>query len=344
MQLDSIEIKNFRNFLKQNFKFNSKLTIIYGKNSIGKTNLLESIYFALKGYGFREKKEEELINENHIETDIKIFLTSVSDNKELRILLQKNGESIIKNYLVNRIKKISREYSKNSYPVVIFSPNLIFVIDGDTSERRDFIDKIISSFDIVYKKRLANYETGLRKRNKILEIENNIEKLNLQLKFWDKFLIENADYITKKRYEFVDFLNSNPKIDTKHLNIKYEPKIISETTLKETFQKQLYVKRTLVGPQRDTYEIFINNKNVHKYGSRSEQRLGLFWIILNEIKLYENTLKIKPIILLDDIFSELDIDNKKIILNLIKDHQTIMTTTEKEIIKEVNHEHEIISL
>ncbi|HLL61381.1 MAG TPA: hypothetical protein VK338_06710, partial [Candidatus Nitrosocosmicus sp.] len=114
-------------------------------------------------------------------------------------------------------------------------------------------------------------------------------------------------------------------------------------------------RRTVVGPQRDSYEIFMNNpaskpgetsdsKNVHKYGSRSEQRLALFWIVLNEIKLYEEYLKQKPVILLDDIFSELDESNKSLVLNLISDYQTIVTTTEDKILELTDVPNTVIKL
>ncbi len=350
MKLAKIEINNFRNFQKNTFNFSDCLTIILGKNSIGKTNLLESIYFTLRGNGFREKKEEELICEKCNELYSTATLKDSLEKKELRIVMQKsNSQSyesnkIVKVYFINKVKKISREYQKNSFPAVIFSPNLMFVIDGDPSERREYFDSIIGSFDNEYKKRLSNYETGLRKRNKIIEKEIDKNKLKENLKFWDNYLIEQADYLVSKRQDFCEFLNSNPKVDSKNMKIIYEPKILSHITLADTFEKQFLIKRTLVGPQRDNFEIFLNDKNVHKFGSRSEQRLALFWIILNEIKLYEEKLNIKPLILLDDIFSELDINNKKVILSLIKNHQTIMTTTEKEIVKEIECDFEIIKL
>lgn len=344
MLLKSIEIQNFRNFKKNIFKFNDCLTIILGKNSIGKTNLLESIYFTLKGNGFREKKEEELICDECTELYSTAVLKNNIDKKELRIVMQKSDDKIAKAFFVNKVKKVSREYQKNSFPAVIFSPNLMFVIDGEPSERREYFDTIISSHDWEYKRRLINYETGLRKRNKIIEREIDKYKLRENLKFWDNYLIEQSDYIVSKRQDFCEFLSSNPKVDSKNITIIYEPKIMSHITLADTFEKQYLIKRTQVGPQRDNFEIFLNDKNVHKFGSRSEQRLALFWIILNEIKLYEEKLNIKPLILLDDIFSELDINNKKVILSLIKNHQTIMTTTENEIVNEVECDYEVIKL
>lgn len=350
MILKSINVQNFRNFKKNIFEFNDCLTIILGKNSIGKTNLLESIYFTLRGNGFREKKEEELICEKCNELYSTAVLKNDVEKKELRIVMQMNNSDIYetakiaKAYFVNKVKKISREYQKNSFPAVIFSPNLMFVIDGEPSDRREYFDTIISSFDIEYKKRLSNYETGLRKRNKIIEREIDKNRLRESLKFWDNYLIEQSDYLVSKRQDFCEFLNSNPQVDSKNMQIIYQPKIMSHITLSDTFEKQFLIKRTLVGPQRDNFEVFLNDKNVHKFGSRSEQRLALFWLILNEIKLYEEKLNIKPLILLDDIFSELDINNKKVILSLIKNHQTIMTTTENEIIKEVDCDYEVIKL
>lgn len=348
MTLKSINLTNFRNIDKKKFDFNEILTIIVGHNSIGKTNLLESIYAISKGSGFRESNGDELISLSENQSIINADFKSDAEQKMIRVVIDNSNGLLQKAYFINKLKKRLFEYVKLVPKVVIFSPALLYVIDGNPSDRRSFFDKIISTTDIEYKKRLTNYDTALRKRNKLLEKEKNITKLREELPFWDTYLVEQAKYIAEKRKKCVDFLNQHNKLDSKLFGIRYIQNEISLKRLEDTFEKQLLVKRTLIGPQRDEYEIDIDRgegfKNVHHFGSRSEQRLALFWLLINEIKLIENYLHEKPIVLLDDIFSELDIDNKSLILKLITEYQTVVTTTEEEIEHLVHIPHSIIRL
>jgi DNA replication and repair protein RecF len=355
MLLKEITLKNFRSFSDSVFEFNPKLTIILGNNSVGKTNLLEAIYCLSKGHGFREKQEEELLKHEQTTANIQsLFLNERKEKINFRIHLS-NQSAFLKACFVDKIKKRTFDYALLTTPAVIFSPNMLYIIDGEIAERREFFDDILSILDKEYKKRLSNYTNSLKRRNKVLEKVTDISQLKDQLVFWDTYLIEEASYITKKREELVEFLNNHPTIQDKSFSIVYLKNEISKKTLEDTFQKQLYVHKTVVGPQRDNYEIHISNpastphtksftKNVHRFGSRSEQRLALFWIVINEIKLYEESLKKKPIILLDDIFSELDESNKALILNLIKDYQTIVTTTEMRVVELSDVAHTIIQL
>jgi len=148
-------------------------------------------------------------------------------------------------------------------------------------------------------------------------------------------------YLVKKRREYVEYLNSNNIIDSKEFTIKYKENHLSLDRFNEYHDKELLIRKTLIGPHRDEYYIFMVNKSsikkeIHMYGSRSEQRLGLFWLKINELKYLEYFFKKKPILLLDDIFSELDHNNQKLIFNLIGNYQTVVTSTEKKITKLIN--------
>lgn len=355
MLLKEIKLTNFRSFSSHSFLFDSNLTIILGNNSVGKTNLLEAIYCLSKGHGFREKQEDELLKQEEVIANIQSIFSDKDKNKtNFRVHLS-NQSSFLKACFIDKIKKRTIDYALLTTPVVIFSPHMLYIIDGEIAERREFFDGILSIIDKEYKKRMTNYMNSLKRRNKLLEKVIDIALLKEQLLFWDAYLIEEAVYITKKREELVTFLNNHSIIQDKSFSIIYLKNEISKKTLEDTFQKQLYVHKTVVGPQRDSYEIHVSNpastphaksftKNVHRYGSRSEQRLALFWIVLNEIQLYETILKKKPLILLDDIFSELDVSNKSLILNLIKDYQTVVTTTEMKIVELSHVSHSIIQL
>ena len=335
MILSKITLSNFRNFDTKKVVLHPSTTIITGPNSIGKTNLLEAMYVLITGAGIRDEKQDELIKIGEKTATIEGKLEHNNDIDTLRIYLE-NGITAKKVFSINKTQKRLFEYTKQVMPTVFFTPKLVHVIDGEPASRRKFIDRILSKLDIEYKKRLGNYETALRKRNKILEKVYDIAKLKDELPFWDTYLIEQAAYICEKRAWFVDQLNSGVAMQNHLFSIIYTEKEISKKTLQDTFDKQYQIKSTRVGPQRDSYEIFQKNllrpdteaKNVHQFGSRSEQRLALFWIIVNELKLYEEIFKTAPLLLLDDIFSELDEKHRTAVLSRLSDHQVLITAVE----------------
>lgn len=327
MFLQKIKLVNFRNFQEKEINFDKENTLIIGKNSLGKTNILEAVYFLINGEGFRENKEEELIKIGEHQTEVNgSFLINESDYLFYSIKLQLKNQKINKKFYIEKTEKNYFLYQKEQTKTVLFSPEQLEIIIGSPQKRRDYINKTISLFDKDYKKKLNNYEQALKKRNKILESKIPFEKIIDELDFWDNYLIKEGDYLTKKRQEYIDFLNQNPEIDSKFFSIVYLKNNINEKRLQETFQESLKYKKTLVGPQKDDFQIMIDNKNIHKFGSRSEQRLAIFWLKVNEIKYIEKNQKIKPIILLDDIFSELDEKNQKIIFTIIKNYQTIASS------------------
>lgn len=340
MILKFISFNNFRNFEKKRFDINPRLTAILGDNARGKTNLLEGIYFILKGEGFRESREEQLIlfNKKNGYVEAKLEDKRTKDINNLRIDLTVNNFGLSKTCFLEKTKKGRHSYLKNLLPVVLFSPEQIEVIDRTMSVRREYFDKFLSGMDPEYKKRLTNYNQALRKRNKILEAGFNNPNLDAELNYWDDLLIENGLYLILKRKTYINYLNSNRIIDSKEFLIEYKENKINHERLKESLAKELLIKRTLVGPHRDDFSIFmvdksLLNKNIHLYGSRSEQRLSLFWLKINELKYLEDFFKKEPILLLDDIFSELDHNNQKLIFNLIGNYQTIITSTEKKLLK-----------
>ncbi|MCS6956644.1 MAG: DNA replication and repair protein RecF [Patescibacteria group bacterium] len=336
MFLKKIKLINFRNFKEKELIFDKNIALIIGKNSLGKTNILESIHFLINGVGFREEKEEELIKFQEKEAKV---LGDFLINKDFLLYsiflkLEKTGKTT-KKFYIEKSEKKHFLYQKEQTKTVLFSPEQLEIIIGSPESRRNYFDKIISLFDKEYKKKLINYEQALRKRNKILELKLDFKKLIDELYFWDNYLIEQGSYLTLKREEYINFLNSNQKIYNQFFSIKYLKNEINKENLKDSLEESIKYKRTIIGPQRDDFEIYLLNnkdnqeKNIHKFGSRSEQRLALFWLKINEIKYIEKNKKIKPIILLDDIFSELDEDNRKIIFPIINNYQTFATSVEK---------------
>ncbi len=348
MLLKKIQLHNFRNFDDDSFIFNPFLTVIIGENSKGKTNLLESIFFLTNGQGFRETKEEELIEFKKKQAFVEGVFQESDDQTIFKIVLQIRDEKTLKAHFVDKAKKILANYLKEQTKAVLFTPHQIEIITGPPSGRREYFDATISFYDLEYRKRLANYQNGLRKRNKLLEFHHDSSKLKEELKFWDDFLIANGQYLTNKRKEYTDYLNKNNKIDSKELRIKYLKNEITPDRLDEKFELETRVRKTLIGPQKDDFEIYLKDKdeekNVHHFGSRSEQRLSILWLKINEVKYYEEMFKKRPIILLDDIFSEFDIKNKKLVTDVIKGYQTVVTTTEVEVLQLIESPKSIIKL
>ncbi|MCS7093089.1 MAG: DNA replication and repair protein RecF [Patescibacteria group bacterium] len=342
MILRKLRLVNFRNFSLKEVNFGKKANLIVGKNSKGKTNILEAIYFLINGFGFREQKEEELIRFSQSQMLVVGEFLIGKDLLSFSVSLKADNKKTIKRFHIEKAEKKFFAYIKELIKTVLFSPNQLTLITGSPSLRRDYFDKFISFVDDEYRKKLINYENGIKRRNKVLESNLNFERLKKELSFWDDYLIKQGSYLTQKRAEYTNYLNQNQELAGNFFKIEYKKNEISNESLKKSFEISLDQKKTLVGPQRDDFEIFLishtDKKSIHRFGSRSEQRLALFWLKMNEIKYLEEKTKKKPIILMDDIFSEFDEENKRIIFPVIENYQSVATSTEViKNIKEVNY-------
>lgn len=347
MLLKTIRLNHFRNFVDTTVSISPQLTVILGENARGKTNTLEGIYFSMVGTGFREEKEDELLQWDAQKGLVETQWEDENNTIFFQISFSRKEERIEKKFSINKTVKPHTQYSQIQIRPVLFAPEQIEIISGSPSRRRTYFDMLISSFDFEYKKKLRNYEHALRKRNKVLEHYFSEEKLREELIFWNEYLEEQAFYIQGEREEYLDYLNKHNSIDKKIFRIDYIKNELTKKKLESCFDDEKKWRRTMIGPQKDDFHIYLVDpveKNVHSFGSRSEQRLSIFWLKLNEISFYEEVFKKKPILLLDDIFSELDIKNSKIVMDLVQKYQTVLTTTEKEIIELIDVEKEVIKL
>jgi DNA replication and repair protein RecF len=348
MTLSSIQLSKFRNVEHVLYSIDPVLTIIIGENARGKTNLLEAIFFSINGEGFRESKEQELILWNNDTAFVECVLKNGESSTSFQIFLTLRNDTVEKKFTVNKTKKTHKQYQEYQSKAVLFAPEHIDIISGSPDKRREYFNKIISLFDYEYKRRLTNYEHALRKRNKILEHHKDVETLKEELAFWNDYLEEQAIFITAKRQEYIDYLNQHQKIDGRSFEIVYQKNILTKELLEFEFDNERKWRKTLIGPQKDDFVISLIEdgvkENVHHYGSRSEQRLAVFWLKLNEIKFLESFFKQKPLLLLDDVFSELDVKNKKLVFKLIGDYQTVLTTTEDELLELPKVKHSVIRI
>ncbi len=315
--IKKLDLQNFRSYSKRSFEFSEKATLIVGPNASGKTNILEAVYALAIGKSFRAEKEEEVIKENENFSLIK------TDNLEI-IWESKNynGYKFYKHYKINGINKRQVDFVGN-LRAVLFCPQDLEIATDSPSTRRKYLDLVLTQIFKDYRLASHIYEKALRQRNRLLWRirEENLDKN--QLDYWNNLLIQNGKIIHEKRKDFLDFLN-----------LDYDASLINQDRLNKYQHEEIAAAMTLVGPHRDDFKIIKNHKNLKSFGSRGEQRLAVFDIKLKELEYVEKITGEKPVLLLDDIFSELDNKNRRLVLEIIPKQQTIVTTTESMAIKD----------
>ncbi|MCL5091003.1 MAG: DNA replication and repair protein RecF [Patescibacteria group bacterium] len=335
MYLKSVSLQNFRNYKKSEFLFKSKTTLIIGQNTAGKTNLMEAIFLLSTGKSFRAQNDFEMISFGEDIGRVKGTI-QVDGEKNLEVILKKDN-SFLKKYLINGISKRRGDFS-SVFAVSLFTPSDLDIIIGSPSLRRNLLDSVIEQVDREYKNALISYSKALRQRNALLEIAREEGTRNeKQFEFWDHLLIENGQLITNKREAFIKFLNDTKK-DIFDFVVNYDKSVISIERLLQYKDAELGAAVTLVGPHRDDFSIhFFNDEsestsNIKFFGSRGQQRLAILQLKILEILFIEKKLRKRPVLLLDDIFSELDQGHINHILELIGKQQTIITTAHRELV------------
>ena len=353
MVIKSIKGRNFRKFGEFKFYFHPFLNIILGKNNKGKTTLLEAIHFILTAEGFRERKEIELLKIGADQFWVEGEFMS-EEKKLVKIFCQKKGEELTKKIVVDKIERKAKELKKLLVFPLLFKPEDLRISIGEPEVKRKFIDRILSILHPKYKSALLNYENALRRRNKLLTFaKEGSSQINDELKFWDDYLEKNSKIIISFRKKFVEFANENNKFTDLLFKVDYEANYFDKTKSLEQREKEIRLGYTLTGPQRDNFRILFYQDgflDVKIYGARSHQRLSTLWLKKVETEYTEKVLKekfrnnYKPVLLLDDVFSELDAENRRKVLDSFKGYQTFVTTTSESILNEISVPHHIIFL
>ncbi len=342
MIIKKISIKNFRNYDSLNLVFSKKINIIYGENGVGKTNLLESIYLLAMTKSHRSFLDNNLIKENKLFSNVKGDFEINNISYKFEINLSENKKIIKKDN--NEIKKLS-DYLSN-INIIIFYPDDLQIIKGSPIERRNYIDLELSQI-------FNNYIEILTKYNKILKMRNNYLKNSIKFdkNYFDiitEHLIDYALILTKLRKKFINKINEKCEKIYKNLtgldnfSIKYISNYGEKTTkeeLKEMYKEienqELKYNVTLLGPQKDDLEFYIGDKNIKLYGSQGQQRMAVLALKLSELEIIKEIKNYPPILLLDDVLSELDIEKRNKLLSYIKNNcQVIITTTDLKNIDE----------
>mgnify|MGYP001585751177 CR=1 FL=1 len=247
----------------------------------------------------------------------------------------------MKKYLVNGVPRRMVDFV-GSLRAVLFWPEHLELVTDSPSLRRRYLDSVLVQVDREYRRNLFSYERGLRQRNRLLDIINEGKADRRQLLFWNQLLIHAGGHLTDKRQEFIEFINSY-HISHITYHVAYDKSVISESRLEQYKDEEVAAGATLVGPHRDDFIVnkqqTTNNKQpeqyleLSKYGSRGEQRLAVLWMKLAELAFIEQEMGERPILLLDDIFSELDEAHRELVVDLIGKQQTILTSADEGILE-----------
>lgn len=338
MKINSIKLTNFRNWTDYKLEFDD-VTILIGKNGVGKTNIMEAVWMMAAGKSWRTSRDSEAVN---WEEELAIIEAKIENSKELKInlVIQKNPT---KAHPQPKILKINGGKYRlidllGHLPAVLFSPESIQILDGAPSLRRRFLDILLSQVDHKYALTLLEFNKILKERNKLLlHIKNRKSKTD-ELDFWDQKLIELSKKIITDRQRAIKFINKSlPQIYQDISGTKEKLKLVyKESVDPDKFTEMLVAIRdreieqtsTLYGPHRDDFSIFLDDRDITTFGSRGEYRSALLALKVGELNYLRDKLNESPILLLDDIFSELDFDRRMHLAKIVEGQQTIITTTD----------------
>ena len=327
MFIKSLTLQNFRNLISTKIDFEKNITVLIGDNAQGKTNFLESIYFLSTGKPIKSETDEEVIEFRESITQVEGEIRA-KENEELRIstIIQKSEDSLRKRFLVNGIPRRLLDYSGNLV-VVYFRPEDIDLVTGSPSLRREYIDSTIGQVDREYRKSLNSYQKIITQKNKLLKLIREGFAKTDELIFWNSQQLKLGISLQEKRHQFFSQINSFEK---KFGDFKYQylPNEISQKRLEELNGREIQAVVSLIGPHRDDFQFLLGEKDLAKYGSRGEQRTAVLDLKITEASYLENIIGERPILLLDDIFSELDVSHRQHVLDLAKLQQTIIATVE----------------
>jgi DNA replication and repair protein RecF len=347
MIVKSLELSNFRNYNSLSMQFSKETNIMYGDNAQGKTNILEGIYLCATTKSHKGSKEKEMIRLGEEESHIRMIIERDGISHRLDMHLKKNRP---KGVAIDGIpiKKSSQLFGIVN--VVFFSPEDLSIIKDGPSERRRFIDMELCQLDRLYLHNLINYNKVLNQRNNLLKQIGFNKSLLDTIYVWNEQLVNYGEKIIRTRTNFIKDINnivenihfkiSNGK---EQLKIVYDPNTVEQEfslRLNQSIERDVALKVTSIGPQRDDLIFLVNEKDIRKYGSQGQQRTAALSLKLSEIELVKKITNDTPILLLDDVLSELDRNRQNQLLDSIQDIQILLTCTglEEFVINRMNTE------
>ncbi len=334
MIIKSLELQDYRNYASLNLAFDKGTNILYGDNAQGKTNILEAIYVSATTKSHKGSKDRDIVNFQKEEAHIRTFLEK--DGVETRVDMHLR-KSKSKGIAIDgqKIKKAADLLGLCN--VVFFSPEDLSIIKDGPAERRHFVDMELCQLDHFYLYNLNHYNKIVNQRNRLLKDMYYNPDLKDTLNIWDSQLVSYGGKIIERRQLFVEQLNEiiydihrRLSGDREEIRIQYEPDVQIEEFEKKLYnsqEKDIKLKQTTVGPHRDDFSFLVGDMDIRKFGSQGQQRTAALSLKLSEIELVKKITRDTPILLLDDVLSELDSNRQNYLLSSIGDIQTIITCT-----------------
>lgn len=334
MYIESIQLKNFRNYESLELNFDKATNIFYGDNAQGKTNILEAVYLCGTTKSHKGSKDKEIIRFGEEESHIRMNVSRDGMSYQVDMHLKKNKA---KGVAINGLPIRKARELFGIVNLVFFSPEDLNIIKSGPGERRRFMDLELCQLDSLYLTDLAGYNHIVNQRNKLLKELSFRPGLMDTLDVWDIQMIQYGTRVIDKRKKFVEELNSvindiHKKLTggTEHLEVIYEPSAKSEffeESLEKNRDRDIRMKMTSVGPHRDDLAFVADGIDIRKFGSQGQQRTAALSLKLSEIYLVKKKIKDTPVLLLDDVLSELDSNRQTYLLESIHDIQTMITCT-----------------
>ena len=334
MIIKSLKLKDYRNYEILNIEFDHATNIFYGDNAQGKTNILEALYVCATSRSHKGSKDREMIRMGSDEAHIKLNVKKNGLPYRIDMHLKKSKS---KGIAIDMVPIRRSSELLGTMNMVFFSPEDLSIIKNSPAERRNFMDMELCQLDKIYVSLLANYKKVLDQRNNLLrQISFDKSKMDM-LPVWDDQLVKYGIEIIKKRNHFIDLINeiipdihSNLTSGKEHLCLVYEKNAEEESFASMLAEKQemdLRYQTTQTGPHRDDIAFLIDGMDVRKFGSQGQQRTVALSLKLAEIELVKRVINDNPILLLDDVMSELDRSRQDALLESIQGIQTILTCT-----------------
>ncbi|EKD99713.1 MAG: DNA replication and repair protein recF [uncultured bacterium] len=344
MHLAKLKLTNFRNHKTFTAEFIGDITVIVGPNAAGKTNILEAIHYLATTKSFKAKYDRDIIKHTQDFARIEGRATiEEDDTKDLELYIAKNpnfDNASIKKAKINKVPKALQKFA-GTFNSVLFSPEDVEILTGSPQARRKFLDMLLFQISTPYKKKHAEYVLAVKNRNKILEKIREFGRGWDELGFWNTKVVQNGLFIQEERDKLFEYLKISINKYGKELNdektnitINYLKSPISFDRLAQYKDREVASASTLVGPHRDDFEVSLNDFDIAEFGSRGQQRAAILALKFSELDYFVATAKTRPVLLLDDVFSELDDKHEQALQEIIGLQQTIITTTEKAKIKD----------
>jgi DNA replication and repair protein RecF len=340
MHFQGLSLQHFRLYTQQTFLFPQPTTVIVAKNASGKTSIIEAINLLTTGESFRAEHIQEMIQFGAELGRVKGKIEN-GEAIELEVILthgQLQGKRVQSRlYSVNNVRRRKKDFAHKFFTVV-FRPEDMRLIEGSPGRRRQFVDTVLSQADPHYAVALKTYEDGLKRRNRLLDQVREGSAPRSVLKYWTDLILKHGQMLQEKRRDFFGFFHT---VDfPMSFSVEYQPSLLTETRLAEYSEKEVAAGHTLIGPHKDDFSVSLVMQdgqlhNVATFGSRGQQRMGVLWLKTGELRFLEEAMQMKPLLLLDDILSELDEDHRGYVLSLLSEMQSIITTTEDRMVEEV---------